>query len=182
MWYLTPCPGTLPPPTLPNELEPTLPDRIAATLPDRIAVEETLAWLNSLTSETQPASAANITFSAMAEVKTRCSETQAARMSASLHVVDQQVAGVSMWCDISTSKAWPLAPACHRRQVFPALQGVLQPRHQGLPLPHISPVLVEGDEDRHRQLVQRLPGVSDEQDHKAVSSGSTTHPSTQSPF
>jgi hypothetical protein len=32
-------------------------------------------------------------------------------------------------------------------------------RHQGLPLPHISPVLVEGDEDRHHQLVQRLPGV-----------------------
>jgi len=106
----------------------------------------------------------------MAEVQTRCSETQAARMSASLHMVDQQVAGVSMWFVISTSKAWPPASAYHRRQVFAALQGVLQPRHQGLPLPHISPVLVEGDEDRHRQLVQRLPGVSDEQDHKGVSS------------
>jgi hypothetical protein len=52
-------------------------------------VEETLAGLNSLTSKTPPASAANITFSAMAEVQTRCSETQAARMSASLHVVDR---------------------------------------------------------------------------------------------
>ncbi len=32
-----------------------------------------------------------------------------------------------MWCDISTGKARPLVPACHRWQVFAALHGVAHP-------------------------------------------------------
>jgi hypothetical protein len=92
-----------------------------------VGLEEALAGLNNLTSETPPASAADITFAAMAEAQPRCSESQAARRLASLQVVDQQVACVSMWCDISTGKARPLAPACHRQQVFAALQGVVHP-------------------------------------------------------
>ncbi len=74
-----------------------------------------------------PACAADINFSAMAAAQPRCGETQAAKRSASLQVVNQQVAGVSMWCDISTGKARPLVPACHRRQVFAALHGVVLP-------------------------------------------------------
>ncbi len=96
--------------------------------PDSSAgLEETLAGLNSITSETPPTRAADITFSTMAEAQPCCSETQAARRSASLQVVDQQVAGVSMWCDISTGKARPLPRACHRRHVSVALQGVEHP-------------------------------------------------------
>jgi transposase InsO family protein len=90
-------------------------------------LEETLAGLNSLTAEVPPACAAEINFSAMAAEQPHCGDTQATKRSTSLQVVSQQVASVSMWCDISTGKARPLVPACHRQQVFAALHGVAHP-------------------------------------------------------
>jgi hypothetical protein len=96
--------------------------------PDSSAwLEETLAGLNSLTAEVPPACTAEINFSVMAAVQPGCGETQAAKRSSSLQVVNQQVAGVSMWCDISTGKARLLVPACHRWQVFAALHSVAHP-------------------------------------------------------
>ncbi len=117
--------------------------------PDSSAwLEETLAWLNSLTAEVPPASATEINFLAMAAAQPRCGDTQAAKRSTSLQVVNQRVAGTFMWCNISTGKARPLVPACHRRQVFATLSTQRgAPRHQGLPPPHLSSVLVEGDEN-----------------------------------
>ncbi len=56
-----------------------------------------------------------------------CGETQAARKSTSLQVVKQQVAGVSMRCDISTGKARPVVPACNRWQVFATLHSLVHP-------------------------------------------------------
>jgi transposase InsO family protein len=96
--------------------------------PDSSAwLEETLAGLNSLTAEVPPACAAEINFSAMAAAQPRCGDTQAAMRSSSLQVVNQLVAGTSMWCDISTGKARPLVPACHRRQVFAAIHRMAHP-------------------------------------------------------
>jgi hypothetical protein len=52
-------------------------------------LKETLAGLNSLTAEVPPACAAEINFSAMAAAQPRCGDTQAAKRSTSLQVVNQ---------------------------------------------------------------------------------------------
>jgi hypothetical protein len=116
--------------------------------PDSSAwLEETLAGLNSLTAEVPPACAAEINFLAMAAAQPRCGDTQAARRSFSLQVVNQWVAGTSTWCDISTGKARPLVPACHRRQVFAALHGMAHPGIRASRRLISQLVSVEGDED-----------------------------------
>ncbi len=86
-----------------------------------------MAGLNNNTAEVPPACAAEINFSAMAAAQPRCGDTQAAMRSSSLQVVNQQVAGTSMWCYISTGKARPLVPACHTRQVFAAIHVMAHP-------------------------------------------------------
>ncbi len=58
--------------------------------PDSSAwLEETLAGLNSLTEEVPPACAAEINFTAMAAAQPCCGDTQAAKRSTSLQVVNQ---------------------------------------------------------------------------------------------
>ncbi len=77
-------------------------------------MDETLAGLNRCRPPAQPnnfSAMAAAMAAAMAGAQPRCSDTQAAKRSTSLQVVSQQVAGTSMWCDISTGKARLLVPA-----------------------------------------------------------------------
>ena len=74
-----------------------------------------------------PAPRGQVDFAALARAQENCQEVAAMRGNSSLVVEKVEVAGVSLWCDISTAQLRPLVPVSHRQTVFAAVHNLAHP-------------------------------------------------------
>ena len=74
-----------------------------------------------------PAPCGQIDFAELAKAKEGCKEVREMWNSPSLTVQKVEVAGVDLWCDVSTTQLWPLVLLVHHKTVIEAVHILAHP-------------------------------------------------------
>ena len=74
-----------------------------------------------------PVPRGQVDFAALTRAQESCKEVAAMHGNSSLVVEKVEVAGVALWCDISTAQLRPLVPDAHCQTVFAAVHGLAHP-------------------------------------------------------